>query len=49
MEAGAVGQVIRLNWVIIIIASRAQEGAPVDTECGNGIIKDSEDGIILVA
>lgn len=40
---------IRLNWVIIIIVSRAQEGAPVDTESGNRVIKDLEDGVRSVA
>lgn len=39
----------RLNWVIIIIASRAQERAPVDTESGYRVIKDLEDGISWVA
>lgn len=39
----------RLDWVIIIIASRAQEGAPVDTESGNRVIKDLEYGISWIA
>lgn len=41
--------IIRLDRVIIIISYRAQEGAPVDPESGNGVIKDAKDGIILVA
>lgn len=49
MESGTVRQVVWLNWVIIIIAGRAEEGAPMDTESGNGVIEDSEDGVILVA
>lgn len=49
MEAGTVRQVVRLNWVIIVVAGRAEEGAPMDTESGDGVIKDSKDGVILVA
>lgn len=40
---------IRLNWVIIIIVSRPQEGVPVDTESGNRVIKDLKDGVSWVA
>lgn len=39
--------VLRLNRVIIIIASRAEEGASVDPESCNGVIQDLEDGIRL--
>lgn len=49
VEACMVGGIVRLYGVIIIITGRAQEGASVDPESGNGVIKDSENGVILVA
>lgn len=40
METRLVGSVVRVDRVVIIIASRAQEGTPVDPRVGNGVIKD---------
>ena len=48
MEMGLIVSMVRLNRVIIIVTSRAQERAPVDSESCNGLIKDLENGIILV-
>lgn len=40
METRLVGSVVRVDRIVIIIASRAQEGTPVDPRVGNGVIKD---------
>lgn len=47
-QLGAIGRVIRLNRIIIIIAGGAQKRTAMNTEGGNGIIKDSQNGIALV-
>lgn len=40
METRLVGSMVRVDRVIIIVASRAEEGTPVDPRVGNGVIKD---------
>ena len=49
METWAVRHVVRLNWVVVIIASGAEERAAVDAERGDGVVEDLENGISLVA
>lgn len=48
METRLVGSVVRLDRVIIIVASRAQKGSPMDPGIGNGVIKDLQNGVCLV-
>lgn len=48
METWAVRHVVGLNWVVIVVASGAEEGAAVDAESGDGVVKDSENGVSLV-
>lgn len=49
METRAVGHVVWLDWVVVVIAGRAKEGAAVDAKSGDGVVKDLENGVGLVA
>lgn len=40
---------VRLHRVIIIITTGEQEGAAINAECGDGIIKNTENRITLGA
>lgn len=42
------GSVVRVDGVVVIIASRTQEGSPVDAGIGNGVIEDLQNGVGLV-
>lgn len=35
--------------VVVIVACGAKERTSVDSECGDGVVEDAEDGVLLVA
>lgn len=37
----------RVDGIVIMVARRAEEGAPVETEVGNGVVEDAENGVVV--
>lgn len=40
---------VEIDWVIIIVPSRLEEGASMNSEVSYGVVEDSEDGVVTVA
>lgn len=48
METRPVTGVIGIDGVVVIISSRTEEGASMDSGVGYGVVKDLKDGVRLV-
>lgn len=48
-EVRMIGVSVRLDGIVVVVTGRSEEGSPLDSESGDGVVKDSKNGICLVA